>query len=107
MWLWRAWLYLPRSSHLKSIFGDYGEARESWDRPLSAHQILENAMSTVGKSGDQGEGTKQWREKWWDIIIRDTIHGPNFWSGRGFGLNIAEEDGFAGPDRAQAAKIGP
>jgi hypothetical protein len=55
---------------LESIFGDYGEARESWDRPLSAHQILENAMSTVGKSGNQGEGTKQWREKWWDIIIR-------------------------------------
>jgi O-Antigen ligase len=83
---------------LESLFGQYNEARESWDRPVSAHQILENALSIIGQSGDQGEGTKQWRLNWWDIIIKDTIHGPNFWTGRGFGVNLAEEDGFAGPD---------
>jgi len=84
---------------LESIFGEHNEAKESWERPVSAHQIVENAMSTIGQSGQQGEGTKKWRERWWDTIIQDTIHGPNFWTGRGFGLNIAEEDGFAGPDR--------
>ena len=84
---------------LESIFGEHNEAKESWERPVSAHQIVENAMSTIGQSGQQGEGTKKWRERWWDTIIKDTIHGPNFWTGRGFGLNIAEEDGFAGPDR--------
>jgi hypothetical protein len=83
---------------LESLFGQYDEARESWDRPVSAHQILENALSIVGQSGGQGEGTKQWRLNWWDIIIRDTVHGPNFWTGRGFGVNLAEQDGFAGPD---------
>ena len=82
-----------------SMFGLYDEARESWDRPVSAHQILENALSIVGQqSGSQGEGTKQWRLNWWDIIIRDTVHGPNFWTGRGFGVNLAEQDGFAGPN---------
>ena len=84
---------------LESIFGEHNEAKQSWERPVSAHQIVENAMSTIGQSGQQGEGTKKWRERWWDTIIQDTIHGPNFWTGRGFGLNIAEEDGFAGPDR--------
>jgi hypothetical protein len=84
---------------LESLFGQHSEAKESWDRPVSAHQILENALSIIGQqSGEQGEGTKQWRLNWWDIIIKETIHGPKFWTGRGFGVNLAEEDGFAGPD---------
>jgi hypothetical protein len=84
---------------IESMFDQYTEAKASWDRPFSAHQILENVMSTVGQSGSQAEGTKEWREKWWHVIIQDTFHGPNFWSGRGFGVNIGEEDGFAGQAR--------
>ena len=66
------------------------------ERPVSAHQIVENAKSIFGQSGRQTEGTKQWRLNWWNIIINDTFHGPNFWTGRGFGLNLADADGFAG-----------
>jgi hypothetical protein len=83
---------------VESSFGEYSEAKESMDRPVSAHQIVENAMSTFGDSGAQTEGTKKWRLLWWDIIIHDTIYGPNFWTGRGFGLNIADADGFGGAD---------
>ena len=87
---------------LESTLGYNTEAKDSWTRPFSAHQIVENAMSIFGQSGVQGEGTKKWRENWWHIIIQDSFHGPNFWSGRGFGVNIAEEDGFSGntEDRA-------
>jgi hypothetical protein len=67
-------------------------------RRVSAHQIIENAKSIVGKSGQQNEGTKQWRLNWWNIIINDTIRGPNFWTGRGFGLSLGEADGFSGLD---------
>jgi hypothetical protein len=81
---------------LESTFGEYSEARDSTDRPVSAHQIVENMKSIIGQSGEQAEGTKQWRLNWWDIIINDTIHGDNFWTGRGFGRNLAFEDGFAG-----------
>jgi len=81
---------------LESAFGHFEEAKDSIDRPLSAHQIFENVKSIVGQSGSQAEGTKQWRINWWDIIINDTIRGPNFWTGRGFGLNLADADGFAG-----------
>lgn len=81
---------------LESTFGEYEEAKDSIERPVSAHQIVENAKSIVGQAGQQTEGTKQWRLNWWDIIINDTIHGPNFWSGRGFGINLADADGFAG-----------
>lgn len=80
---------------LESTFGEYEEAKNSIDRPVSAHQIMENAQSLVGQSGHQTEGTKQWRLNWWEIIINDTIRGPNFWTGRGFGINLAVADGFA------------
>lgn len=80
----------------EDTFTQYEEAKDSIERPVSAHQIVENLKSVVGQSGQQTEGTKQWRLDWWDVIINDTFHGPNFWTGRGFGLNIADEDGFAG-----------
>jgi len=92
---------------LESIFGEYSEARESMERPVSAHQIVENAMSIIGQSGHQAEGTKKWRLNWWDIIINDTIHGPNFWTGRGFGINLADADGFAGPDMVNGRTRAP
>jgi hypothetical protein len=80
---------------LESTFGAYDEAKDSMERPVSAHQIVENAKSIVGQSGEQAEGTKKWRLSWWEIIINDTVHGPNFWTGRGFGINLADADGFA------------
>jgi len=67
-------------------------------RQISVHQIVENAWSIVGTSGRQTQGTVQWRLNWWDIIVNDTIRGPNFWTGRGFGLNLGEADGFGSPD---------
>jgi hypothetical protein len=81
---------------VESTFGEYNEAKDSIERPVSAHQIVENVKSIVGQSGHQTEGTKQWRLNWWDIIINDTLRGPNFWTGRGFGINLADADGFAG-----------
>jgi hypothetical protein len=80
----------------ESTVGQYQEAKDSIDRPVSAHQIVENAKSIIGQSGHQTEGTKQWRLNWWDVIINDTFHGPSFWTGRGFGINLADADGFGG-----------
>ncbi len=78
----------------EATFTQYEEAKDSIERPVSAHQIVENAKSIVGQSGQQTEGTKKWRLDWWDVIINDTFHGPSFWTGRGFGLNLADADGF-------------
>jgi hypothetical protein len=80
----------------EDTFTQYEEAKDSIERPVSAHQIVENLKSIVGQSGQQTEGTKQWRLDWWDVIINDTFHGPSFWTGRGFGLNLADADGFSG-----------
>ena len=40
------------------------------------------------------EGTKEFRLRWWSDIINYTINGPYFWTGKGFGINLADDDGF-------------
>jgi len=68
-------------------------------RILSVDQILENAQSIFFKSERSDldlEGTKKWREMWWDKIIDYTVFGDYFWTGKGFGINLADDDGFQG-----------
>jgi hypothetical protein len=91
----------------EATFIRYQEVKDSSDRPISAQQIVENVRSIVGQSGSQTEGTKQWRLNWWDVILNDTLHGPSFWTGRGFGLNLADADGFAGTDESLAPSRSP
>jgi len=79
----------------EAAFTQHEEAKDSIERPVSAHQIVENVKSIVVQSGHQTEGTKKWRLDWWDVILNDTFHGPSFWTGRGFGLNLAYADGFS------------
>jgi len=67
-------------------------------RQISSQQLVANVESIVGYSDEKLEGTKTWRLEWWDIIMKHTVFGPNFWGGRGFGLNLADADGFQ--DRA-------
>ncbi len=80
-------------------------AAASEERALSPSQVMENILSIMGRQaetrGNLG-GTKEWRMEWWKTIVSYTINGPLFWSGRGFGANLADEDGFqvAGEDEA-------
>jgi O-Antigen ligase len=86
-------------------FTVYHEPDSSQERPLSTRQILENVASVVSQSGEQAEGTKVWRTDWWNIIIANTLFGPNFWTGRGFGLNLADADGFQYGDSRDTAPL--
>jgi O-antigen ligase len=79
---------------VEAEFTDYREARSTEERSLSTRQLADNVSSLVGRSGEGTEGTKTWRLEWWTIILNDTVVGPNFWTGRGFGLNLADADGF-------------
>jgi hypothetical protein len=71
---------------------DIGRARR-----LSLDQAISNIVSIIGV-GDDSEGgleaTKAWRLAWWDSIIGYTVSGPYFWTGKGFGVNLADDDGF-------------
>jgi len=64
-------------------------------RVISFDQELTNLTSTVGDSGNEGlDGNKEWRLNWWKEIVRYTVHGRYFWKGKGFGINLADDDGF-------------
>jgi prepilin-type processing-associated H-X9-DG protein len=93
---------------VESTFTQDNVAEGGSQRVVSAHQIIKNVQSIVGDSGEENvEGTKKWRLDWWDTIISDTIHGPHFWTGRGFGLNLAYADGHVGPEERGAPTRSP
>lgn len=65
------------------------------DRPVSAAAVVNNIVSIVApSSGGNLDDTKQWRLRWWNTIVGYTVHGPYFWTGKGFGPNLAEVDGY-------------
>jgi O-Antigen ligase len=68
-------------------------------RDISVTQLTYNFTSIVedtGSATDPGalEGTKSWRKAWWNAILSYTLDGPYFWTGKGFGINLALDDGF-------------
>jgi hypothetical protein len=73
-----------------------------WMKPRgsSLAQVWENITSILFPSKDsQLEGTKMFRLVWWGKIIDYTFHGQYFWLGKGFGVNLGDDDGFPSPDR--------
>lgn len=66
------------------------------ERALSVRQMTENVISLIDDGGSQEglEGTKMFRLAWWQSIWNYTFHGDYFWTGKGFGINLAEADGF-------------
>jgi hypothetical protein len=64
-------------------------------REISAEQLLENITSVFTQTQDSRlENTKQWRLNWWGDIIGYTFNGEHFWMGKGFGVNLADDDGY-------------
>lgn len=64
-------------------------------RSVSPIQWIENVASVFSQSSDENlEGTKQFRLAWWTKIVGYTVFGPHFWTGKGFGVNLADDDGF-------------
>src|SRR3954451_8498483 len=70
---------------------------------LSTTNLMQNVVSIVSNKQDQGghggshqnlNGSKQFRLRWWTKVVDYTVHGPYFWKGKGFGLNLADSDGF-------------
>ena len=64
-------------------------------RPISVSQFVDNITSIVTDTESGAlEGTKEFRLRWWGDIIDYTINGQYFWTGKGFGINLADDDGF-------------
>jgi hypothetical protein len=77
-------------------------------RRLHYSQFTDNVVSLFADSSTSNlDGTKEWRKGWWETIVRYTIHGDYFWSGRGFGPNLADTDGYGNWARGDAPLRSP
>lgn len=65
-------------------------------RAISLQQIQRNVASIFSDSHGTGglQNTKEWRLNWWGDIFEYTVAGPHFWTGKGFGVNLANSDGY-------------
>lgn len=64
-------------------------------RPISPRQLLENVTSVFsGSGGENLSGSRNWRLEWWREILDYTVRGEHFWGGKGFGINLASDDGY-------------
>ncbi len=66
------------------------------EREFSAQQLLLNVITVfdTGEAAGDLDDTKTWRLDWWKTIYDYTVMGDYFWTGKGFGVNLANSDGF-------------
>jgi O-antigen ligase len=80
------------------------------ERSISIRQFVLNATSIFTRTdSDLVDSTKEWRLNWWGDIIGYTVKGPYFWTGRGFGPNLADTDGYqtSNPEAGEAPTRSP
>ena len=64
-------------------------------RDYSIRQVFLNVESIfVDPLRPDVASTVSWRLEWWNTIINYTVFGDYFWTGKGYGINLAVSDGF-------------
>lgn len=80
------------------VFGVAGaEIRVGGARSISLDQLETNVNSIVSPNESANTATSntaRWRLQWWGKIVSYTFGGPYFWTGKGYGVNLANVDGF-------------
>ena len=78
-----------------ALVTDVSVAMSDRDREFSARQLVLN-FASIFSNDDTGDldDTKSWRLDWWGQIVGYTFGGEYFWTGKGFGVNLADADGF-------------
>ena len=80
-----------------SIPLSYEDIHSSSVREVSAEQIFNNFHSIFFEDSVRGlAGTRSWRLDWWKEIMNYTVFGEYFWTGKGYGIDLAKSDGFRG-----------
>lgn len=64
-------------------------------RGFSVGDLATRVASFFGATDDPSlTGTRDYRLAWWGKIVDYTVNGPYFWFGKGYGINLADADGF-------------
>lgn len=65
------------------------------ERPLSVANVVTMVRSIFEPVGTGAyDGSRGWRLRWWNDIVGYTVLGPYIWTGKGYGINLADDDGF-------------
>lgn len=92
---WRVLAVLAVCVALMGITGFRMEVPGGKGREISFDQFVLNVRGVLGDAGTEGmDSTKEWRLDWWTDIAKYTLDGPYFWRGKGFGVNLADDDGY-------------
>ncbi|MGY2896943.1 O-antigen ligase family protein [Deinococcus sp. UYEF24] len=91
------WISTPIILSLIAIFIISGITIQiTSNRSLDSNQVISNILSIFGSSGDSVlDSTKEWRINWWNAIAADS--GPSgvyALTGKGYGINLAQEYGY-------------
>lgn len=82
--------------------------RSAGERALGVRQAVDNVLSLAAASDNkQLDDTKMFRLLWWKHIRDYTLEGRYFWTGKGFGVNLAIDDGFVVGERGAAPLRSP
>jgi hypothetical protein len=97
-------LMLLGAAYAVDLRAPVAPAASGGDRAFGARQIVDNVVSVVlpdaAESRQLGD-TSRWRMMWWQHIVHYTFEGEYFWTGKGFGMNLAVADGFSGVERGE------
>ena len=76
-----------------SAFSGISVSSDDGERIISFDSVVSRMTSMFGSDDFQLESTRKWRLDWWGKIYHYTFEG-NYFLGKGFGINIADSDGF-------------
>ena len=79
-------------------------------RSVSPQALVQTFESIFQETGaGYHDGSRRWRLEWWSDIWNYTVRGDYFWTGKGYGVNLADVDGFQvfGGSHAQASLRSP
>lgn len=71
---------------------------KSGELEISPGQLVSNVQSVFSEDpGNAGRlnSTKEWRLEWWSTIVGYTFGGDYFLTGKGYGVNLAQDDDFS------------
>ena len=64
-------------------------------RVVSAEDVIRRFQSIFSETGlSFFDCSRFWRLEWWRTILNYTVFGDYFWTGKGYGINLANDDGF-------------
>ena len=97
-WRRSTWILAGALMAVFLVFGVAGaQIRVSAERTLSLEQLETNVVSILFPQASANTGasnTARWRMMWWKKIVGYTFGGSYFWTGKGYGINLADADGF-------------